>query len=224
MQGYGRSRHAPRDVDISLAAQADHLLGWMQELDVERAVLVGHDLGGGVVQVAAARAPQRCAGMSPCRCPTGSTTWSPTGSQRWILVQPRHASWSLRWHRRRATAGEDGGDLGVRQPAVRARAVRAVEALVGSPEVIPRDERSASEAAAAPTTLDGLHGLGREPLPAEGSSTSSSRRSRGTPCRAHVRGRPLSKPRLETTNGTTKFAIDLAHVAVVARPPRITSS
>jgi pimeloyl-ACP methyl ester carboxylesterase len=30
---------------------------------VERAVLVGHDLGGGVVQIAAVRAPQRCAGL-----------------------------------------------------------------------------------------------------------------------------------------------------------------
>jgi hypothetical protein len=30
---------------------------------VERAVLVGHDLGGGVVQIAAVREPRRCAGL-----------------------------------------------------------------------------------------------------------------------------------------------------------------
>jgi acetolactate synthase-1/2/3 large subunit len=36
--------------------------------------------------------------------------------------------------------------------------------------------------------------------------------------------RPLSSPRLETTNGTRKFVADFTHVAVVASPPRITSS
>lgn len=63
MPGYGRSWQAAADVDISVAAQAGHLLAWLQELDIERAVMVGHDLGGGVVQIAAARAPQRCAGI-----------------------------------------------------------------------------------------------------------------------------------------------------------------
>ena len=63
MPGYGRSWQVEADLDISVGAQADHLLAWMSELDVERAVLVGHDLGGGVVQIAAARAPQRCGGI-----------------------------------------------------------------------------------------------------------------------------------------------------------------
>lgn len=63
MPGYGRSWQAAADLDISVAAQADHLLAWLRDLDVERAVMVGHDLGGGVVQIAAARAPQHCAGI-----------------------------------------------------------------------------------------------------------------------------------------------------------------
>lgn len=63
MQGYGRSWDVPGHVDISLAAQADRLLAWLAELGIERAVLVGHDLGGGVVQIAAVRDPARCAGL-----------------------------------------------------------------------------------------------------------------------------------------------------------------
>lgn len=50
-------------MDISVAAQADRLLAWMRELGVERAVMVGHNLGGGVAQIAAVRARERCAGL-----------------------------------------------------------------------------------------------------------------------------------------------------------------
>ena len=63
MVGYGNSIPAGRNRDISMARQADYLLGWLEQLGVERAVLVGHDLGGGVVQIAAVRQPQRCAGL-----------------------------------------------------------------------------------------------------------------------------------------------------------------
>lgn len=63
MPGYGRSWQVAADLDISVGAQADHLLAWMRELEIERAVMVGHDLGGGVVQIAAAREPQRCGGI-----------------------------------------------------------------------------------------------------------------------------------------------------------------
>ena len=61
--GYGNSIPAGRDRDISVARQADYLLGWLEQLGVQRAVLVGHDLGGGVAQVAAVREPRRCAGL-----------------------------------------------------------------------------------------------------------------------------------------------------------------
>jgi pimeloyl-ACP methyl ester carboxylesterase len=63
MPGYGRSWNVRPDVDISVAAQAGHLLGWLRELGIERAILVGHDLGGGVVQIATTRDPARCAGL-----------------------------------------------------------------------------------------------------------------------------------------------------------------
>lgn len=63
MPGYGRSWDVPPDVDISVGAQADRLLAWLDELRIERAVLVGHDLGGGVAQIAAVRAPERCAAL-----------------------------------------------------------------------------------------------------------------------------------------------------------------
>lgn len=63
MVGYGQSIPTGRDRDISVARQADYLLGWLDALDVERAVFVGHDLGGGVVQIAAVRQPHRCAGL-----------------------------------------------------------------------------------------------------------------------------------------------------------------
>ncbi len=63
MPGYGRSWDVPSALDISVGAQAGQLLGWLDALSIERAVLVGHDIGGGVVQIAATRAPERCAGL-----------------------------------------------------------------------------------------------------------------------------------------------------------------
>lgn len=63
MPGYGRSWQVAADLDISVAAQADRLLAWLDELGIERTLLVGHDLGGGFVQIAATRAPERCAGL-----------------------------------------------------------------------------------------------------------------------------------------------------------------
>lgn len=43
--------------------QADYLAAWLRQLGIDRAVLVGHDLGGGVVQIAATRYPGLCAGL-----------------------------------------------------------------------------------------------------------------------------------------------------------------
>ncbi len=63
MVGYGHSIPAGRQRDISVRRQAEYLLAWLDTIGVERAVLVGHDLGGGVVQIAAVRQPQRCAGL-----------------------------------------------------------------------------------------------------------------------------------------------------------------
>lgn len=63
MVGYGHSIPHGRDRDISVAQQATYLLGWLDALGIERAIFVGHDLGGGVAQIAAVRQPHRCAGL-----------------------------------------------------------------------------------------------------------------------------------------------------------------
>lgn len=63
MRGYGTSIPDGRGGDLGLAAQAQRLLTWLDELGVERPVLVGHDLGGGVAQIAATAAPGRFAGL-----------------------------------------------------------------------------------------------------------------------------------------------------------------
>lgn len=63
MVGYGASIPQGRGRNISVAKQADYLAAWLQQLGIERAVLVGHDLGGGVVQIAVTRYPGLCAGL-----------------------------------------------------------------------------------------------------------------------------------------------------------------
>lgn len=63
MVGYGGSIPEGRDRDISVAKQAQYLRTWLDELGIEQAVLAGHDLGGGVVQILAVQHPQRCAGL-----------------------------------------------------------------------------------------------------------------------------------------------------------------
>lgn len=63
MVGYGESIAEGRGRDISVARQADYLFAWAQAIGVEAAVLAGHDLGGGVVQIAAVRNPGFCRGL-----------------------------------------------------------------------------------------------------------------------------------------------------------------
>lgn len=63
MVGYGASIADGRGQDLSLAAQAAYLGRWMDAVGIDRAVLVGHDLGGGVVQIAGTRDPSICAGL-----------------------------------------------------------------------------------------------------------------------------------------------------------------
>ncbi len=63
MTGYGQSIPAGEGREISVAAQAARLLRWLEHLHIDRAVLVGHDLGGGVVQIAAVHRPPVCAGL-----------------------------------------------------------------------------------------------------------------------------------------------------------------
>ena len=63
MVGYASSIPAGEGRDISVARQADYLVAWAKSIGVERAVLAGHDLGGGVVQIAAVRHPGFCRGL-----------------------------------------------------------------------------------------------------------------------------------------------------------------
>ncbi|MCW8193752.1 alpha/beta fold hydrolase [Proteobacteria bacterium 005FR1] len=67
MLGYGESMDEARGNgelrNISVSQQADYLVAWLRELGIERAVFAGHDLGGGVAQIAAVRHPEMCAGL-----------------------------------------------------------------------------------------------------------------------------------------------------------------
>ena len=59
MVGYGGSIREGWDRDISVGRQADYLAAWMREVGLgSGAVVVGHDLGGGVAQILAARHPE----------------------------------------------------------------------------------------------------------------------------------------------------------------------
>jgi pimeloyl-ACP methyl ester carboxylesterase len=63
MVGYGQSIGEGKRRDISVGKQAHHLFAWLEALGIERPVLVGHDLGGGVAQIAVAQRPDRFAGL-----------------------------------------------------------------------------------------------------------------------------------------------------------------
>lgn len=63
MVGYGESIPEGRRRGISIARQAEYLVAWMEAMGIRSALLAGHDLGGGVVQAAAVRRPDLCAGL-----------------------------------------------------------------------------------------------------------------------------------------------------------------
>ncbi|UAW97395.1 alpha/beta fold hydrolase [Halopseudomonas nanhaiensis] len=63
MIGYGESIPAGVGQDLSISHQAEYLAQWMDHLDISGALLVGHDLGGGVAQITAVRRPDLCAGL-----------------------------------------------------------------------------------------------------------------------------------------------------------------
>lgn len=63
MVGYGDSIPEGRQRDISVTRQAEYLFAWARAIGLEWAVLAGHDLGGGVVQIAAVRHPGFCRGL-----------------------------------------------------------------------------------------------------------------------------------------------------------------
>jgi pimeloyl-ACP methyl ester carboxylesterase len=63
MIGYGSSLAEGEGRDISVARQADYLASWLRHMEIGKAVIAGHDLGGGVAQIFAARYPELCAGL-----------------------------------------------------------------------------------------------------------------------------------------------------------------
>ena len=63
MVGYGASIREGWGRDISVARQAEYLAGWMREIGLDSAVIVGHDLGGGVAQILAVRTPELVRGL-----------------------------------------------------------------------------------------------------------------------------------------------------------------
>ncbi len=63
MVGYAGSIAAGRNRDISVAKQAENLANWMSAMGLDRVILAGHDLGGGVAQIAAVRHRDHCAGL-----------------------------------------------------------------------------------------------------------------------------------------------------------------
>ena len=64
MVGYGSSIREGWDRDISVARQAEYLADWMRGVGLEGgAVVVGHDLGGGVAQILAVRQPDLVRGL-----------------------------------------------------------------------------------------------------------------------------------------------------------------
>lgn len=63
MVGYGTSWPAGQGRDISVRAQASYLHVWLDQQGLEEVILVGHDLGGGVAQIAAVEDRSRFAGI-----------------------------------------------------------------------------------------------------------------------------------------------------------------
>lgn len=63
MVGYGASIPEGRERDISVGRQADYLVSWLKHLGIEQAIFAGHDLGGGVAQIAVVRNPDLCRGL-----------------------------------------------------------------------------------------------------------------------------------------------------------------
>ncbi len=64
MVGYGDSIREGWDRDISVSRQAEYLAGWMRGVGLGGgAVIVGHDLGGGVAQILAVRHPELVRGL-----------------------------------------------------------------------------------------------------------------------------------------------------------------
>lgn len=66
--GYGWSMSEGTGRDISVRRQAEYLSAWLRHLGIERALFIGHDLGGGVVQRLVVHDPSLAAGLVLADC------------------------------------------------------------------------------------------------------------------------------------------------------------
>lgn len=61
--GFGWSMIEGLGLDISIPKQAEYLYGWLQHLGITKAVFVGHDYGGGVIQQLLINHPELAIGL-----------------------------------------------------------------------------------------------------------------------------------------------------------------
>ena len=66
--GFGWSLGEGLGRDISIPRQADYLRSWLRHLGIRRAVFVGHDVGGGVLQALLTTDPELFAGLVLADC------------------------------------------------------------------------------------------------------------------------------------------------------------
>lgn len=66
--GFGWSLAEGMGRDISVARQAMYLHSWLRHQGISRAVFVGHDIGGGVIQHLLTRHPELCQGLTLVDC------------------------------------------------------------------------------------------------------------------------------------------------------------
>ncbi len=70
-RGYGLTDRPEEVTDYSLRHLCDDMAGMLDELDIEKAVFVGHDWGGGVVWFMVRLHPDRCLGVVGVNTPAG---------------------------------------------------------------------------------------------------------------------------------------------------------
>ena len=61
--GFGGSLREGLGRDLSIPAQAEYLAGWFRYLRVQKAIFVGHDYGGGVIQQLMITSPEMFSGL-----------------------------------------------------------------------------------------------------------------------------------------------------------------
>jgi 2-hydroxy-6-oxo-octa-2,4-dienoate hydrolase len=93
--GYGHSDRRQADEEFTLEANALELLGLLDGLGIDRAVLVGWSYGGGVVQRVALRAPHRVGRLVLVGSIGPSSRWDAPSLARRILRSEPVQRWGL---------------------------------------------------------------------------------------------------------------------------------